>query len=158
PLVNSPLRFRPYLRPMVWGGRGLAEHLGKTLPTAQAYGEAWEVSDHASHHSVSSDGRSLRQLMLDESPALLGRPAATFPWLVKFSAAGDWLWVQVHPDAHAVTRLWPGEGGKTETWFVLAARPGSRAYAGLKTGVDEKVLRRALAEGTVADCLHGFEP
>ena len=50
--MNSPLRFRPYLRPMVWGGRRLAEVLGKALPTPEPYGEAWEISDHASHHSV----------------------------------------------------------------------------------------------------------
>src|SRR5262249_18601751 len=130
---------------MVWGGRGLADVLGKSLPTAAAYGEAWEVSDHASHRSVSSDGRTLRQLMLDEPAALVGEKAATFPWLVKFIDACDWLSVQVHPDDRAVTHLWPGEGGKTETWFVLAAQPGSRAYAGLKAGVDEQVMRKALA-------------
>lgn len=155
--MNSPLRFRPYLRPMVWGGRGLADHLGKALPTTETYGEAWEISDHASHHSVSGDGRTLRQVMLEPLP-LLGRHATTFPWLVKFIDAHDWLSVQVHPDDVAVTQLWPGEGGKTEIWFVMAAKPGSRAYAGLKGGVDEKVMRQALAEGTVADCLHSFEP
>jgi mannose-6-phosphate isomerase len=143
---------------MVWGGRGLADALGKALPTDAAYGESWEVSDHPSHRSVTADGRGLRQMMLDEADALVGERAQTFPWLVKFIDACDWLSVQVHPDDRAVAKLWPGEGGKTETWFVLAARPGSRAYAGLKAGVDEKVMRRALAEGTAADCLHGFEP
>src|SRR5262249_1064936 len=52
----------------------------------------------------------------------------------------------------------PSEGGKTEAWFVLDARPGSRIYAGLRDGVDEPRLRHALADGTVADCLHSFEP
>ena len=88
-------------------------------------------------------------------------PAATrhaFPWLVKLLDACDWLSVQVHPDDDAVRRLWPGEGGKTEAWFVLDARPGSRIYAGLLPGVDEPALRAALAAGTVADCLHQFSP
>jgi mannose-6-phosphate isomerase len=157
--VNSPLRFRPYLRPMVWGGRGLADVLGVALPTNEAYGEAWLISDHASHHSASAgDGRTLRQLMSDDPLGLLGEGAAAFPWLVKLIDARDWLSVQVHPDDHSVTRLWPGEGGKTEAWFVLSARPGSRVYAGLKGGVDERALRRALGRGAVADCLHGFEP
>jgi mannose-6-phosphate isomerase len=92
---------------------------------------------------------------------LLGKSAskyATFPWLVKFLDAKDWLSVQVHPDDESVQRLWPGEGGKTEAWFVLDATPGSRIYAGLKAGVDEKLLRSALREGTVADCLHQFQP
>src|SRR6266567_2384074 len=49
--VDGPLHFESYLRPMVWGGRRLAEALGKHLPGDGPYGEAWEVSDHASHSS-----------------------------------------------------------------------------------------------------------
>ena len=90
--------------------------------------------------------------------SVLGTRCGRFPWLVKFLDAHDWLSVQVHPDDRAVARLWPGEGGKTEAWFVLEARPGSRVYAGLLPGVDERTLRSALATGRVADCLHGFEP
>jgi mannose-6-phosphate isomerase len=163
--MTTPLRFRPFLRPLVWGGRALAEALGKDLPGAGPYGESWEVSDHPSHHSVVADGpragQTLRRLMEQEAEALLG-PAAgrhgTFPWLVKLLDARDWLSVQVHPDDQAARRLWPGEGGKTEAWFVLRAEPASRIYAGLRPGVDEGRLRAALGAGTVADCLHQFRP
>jgi len=41
---------------MVWGGRRLGEVLGKQLPVAAACGESWEISDHASHHSLVADG------------------------------------------------------------------------------------------------------
>jgi mannose-6-phosphate isomerase len=95
------------------------------------------------------------------SAALLGRAAtcpARFPWLVKLLDAWDWLSVQVHPNDEHVVRLWPGEGGKTEAWFVLAAAPNSRIYAGLRPGVDVKELRNALDEGMVGDCLHQFSP
>lgn len=161
--MNSPLRFRPYLRPMVWGGRDLADLLGKALPTQEPYGEAWEISDHRSHRSAITSAEApaatLRELMETEGTALLGEAIeGAFPWLVKFLDARDWLSVQVHPDDEAVKQLWPGEGGKTEAWFVLAAQPGSRVYAGLKPGVDEQVLRQALAEGTAAECLHSFLP
>jgi mannose-6-phosphate isomerase len=163
--MNAPLRFHPYLRPMVWGGRRLGEVLGKPLPTADAYGESWEVSDHPAHRSVIAAGpragRTLRDLMEHERAALLG-PSATaydvFPWLVKLLDAWDWLSVQVHPDEEAVKRLWPGEGSKTEAWFVLDAAPGGKIYAGLLPGVGERELRAALAAGTVAECLHRFEP
>src|SRR4029077_18259694 len=103
----------------------LAEALGKSLPSAEPYGESWEVSDHPLHRSVVARGplagRSLRELMEKERPALLGPAAAkysTFPWLVKFLDCSDWLSVQVHPDDEKVGKLWPGEGGKTEAWFV----------------------------------------
>jgi mannose-6-phosphate isomerase len=170
--MNNPLRFHPYLRPMVWGGQSLRDVLGKPLPTPEPYGEAWEISDHASHQSVivagEEAGRSLRELMMRAPDALLGSPSSSispvqktresFPWLVKFLDACDWLSVQVHPDDETVAHLWPGEGGKTEAWFVLAAQPASRVYAGLLPGVDERHLRGALANGTVAECLHQFEP
>src|SRR5205814_420129 len=58
-VVNNPLRFVPHLRPMVWGGRRLEEVLGKPLPTQEPYGEAWEISDHGSHHSVVASGHDL---------------------------------------------------------------------------------------------------
>jgi mannose-6-phosphate isomerase len=163
--VNSPLRFEPYLRRMVWGGRRLGDLLGKSLPGDSAYGESWEISDHPSHASIVSHGpykgHTLRQLMERDPAALLGASAVhhrRFPWLVKLLDACDWLSVQVHPSDANVTRLWPGEGGKTEAWFVLAAEPNSRIYAGLLPGVEEKDLRSALQRGTVAECLHQFSP
>ena len=163
--MNAPLRFHPFLRPMVWGGRRLGEALGKPLPTPEPYGESWEISDHPSHRSVIASGphtgRTLRDLMEHHRADLLGPSAASydvFPWLVKLLDAWDWLSVQVHPDEEAVKRLWPGEGSKTEAWFVLDAAPGSAIYAGLLPGVGERELRAALAAGTVAECLHCFEP
>jgi mannose-6-phosphate isomerase len=163
--MNIPLRFEPHLRPLVWGGRRLGEVLGKPLPAAAAYGESWEVSDHASHRSVVAHGprrgHTLRRLMEEERRALLG-PAAVehevFPWLVKLLDAADWLSVQVHPPEYHVGRLWPGENSKTEAWFILAAEPESRIYAGLLPGVDEAHLRAALAAGTAAGCLHQYQP
>jgi mannose-6-phosphate isomerase len=161
--LNAPLRFKPFIRPMVWGGRRLGEVLHKQLPGPGPYGESWEVSDHASHHSIlETDPRvTLRNVMQSERAALLGTAASSypvFPWLVKFLDANDWLSVQVHPDEDSVKRLWPGEGSKTEAWFILDADRDSCVYAGLLPGVDEKRLRSALADGTVADCLHRFHP
>jgi mannose-6-phosphate isomerase len=161
----TPLLFEPFLRPMVWGGRRLGTVLHRPLLDSQSYGESWEVSDHASHRSRVAQGRfhghTLRDLMEQRPRELLGSAAgvyATFPWLIKFLDCHDWLSVQVHPDEDAVRRLWPGEGSKTEAWFVLAADPGSRIYAGLREGVDERTVRQALAQGQVADCLHQFVP
>lgn len=160
-----PLRFESYLRPMVWGGRRLGEVLGKSLPGDGPYGEAWEISDHPSHASIVSDGpykgQTLRHLMEHDAAALLGASEARyprFPWLVKLLDANDWLSVQVHPNDEQAARLWPGESGKTEAWFILAAAPNSRIYAGLLPGVDEKSLRNALHNGTVGACLHSFAP
>ena len=77
--LDRPLRFLPYLRPMVWGGRRLATVLGKKLERDGPFGESWEVSDHATHRSVIATGpwagKTLHELMQDQRQALLG-PAA----------------------------------------------------------------------------------
>ena len=106
-------------------------------------------------------GQTLRDRMEMDRDALLGNAAASyqqFPWLIKFLDASDWLSVQVHPDEKAVRQLWPGEGSKTEAWFVLDAQPGSKIFAGLLPGMDERRLRAALESGSVAECLHSFAP
>jgi mannose-6-phosphate isomerase len=163
--ILQPLRFEPYYRSMIWGGRKLARFLGKNLPEPGPYGESWEVSDHPVHRSrlatASAFGITVRQLMERHPRELLG-PAvgkyAIFPWLIKILDAQDTLSVQVHPDDEAVKKLWPGEGAKTEAWYVLDAAPGSRIYAGLNPGVGARQLREALAAGAVAECLHSFTP
>ncbi len=162
--LQQPLRFVPFLRPMVWGGRRLGQ-LGKDLPSEDRFGEAWDISDHANHRSVVAEGphagETLRFLMENYREALLGKSAEkhlTFPWLFKFLDCEDWLSVQVHPDEEAVVRLLPGEGSKTECWFIFDAAPESRIYAGLMPGVGPDELRQALTDGNVTKCLHQFTP
>lgn len=163
--THQPLRFEPFLRTMIWGGRRIARYLGKNPPAGQPCGESWEVSDHPLHYSAlataSHFGVTLHQLMTDYRRDLVGPTAdrlQVFPWLIKLLDANDWLSVQVHPDEEAVKKLWPGESAKTECWYVLDAAPTSKIYAGLKPGVGEKELRDALKRGAVTECLHSFTP
>jgi mannose-6-phosphate isomerase len=81
-----------------------------------------------------------------------------FPLLLKFLDAREMLSVQVHPSDAYPDLLPSGETGKTEAWVVLEAGPGSRIYAGLKPGATADVLRRALANGTVAEHIACFTP
>jgi mannose-6-phosphate isomerase len=163
--VHQPLRFEPFLRPMIWGGRRFARFLGKNLPTPEPYGESWEVSDHPMHASrlatASGFGVSLSELMKEQRSELLGAAAGrftVFPWLFKLLDANDWLSVQVHPDEEAAQVLCPGELAKTEAWYVLDATAEARIYAGLKPGVGPQQLRDAVQSGTVTACLHSFAP
>lgn len=161
--ATGPLVFESSPRAMVWGGRALAERLDKRLPDQQAYGEAWEVSDHPRHASVSrcgpTRGRSLRSLMEHHATEIVGgKGAERFPWLLKWLDCHDWLSVQVHPDAEKVVTLWPGEGPKNEAWFIVETRPGAKVWSGLLPGVTARQLRETAAAGTIAECLHSFEP
>lgn len=168
--ILPPLRFKPWIREMVWGSHRLQTVLGRTLPSTAHFGESWELSDHPSLESQIasspwSDGfvfGTLRKLMAEMPESLLGKASPShhgrFPLLVKWLDAADWLSVQVHPDSTVVKNLLPNEGSKTEAWFILQASPESRIWAGLKSGVSEATLREAMTLGTSSDCLHCYKP
>jgi mannose-6-phosphate isomerase len=122
--------------------------------------EEWTVSDRPGDESVIANGplagRTLRRLMLEQREALLGgaAPAAgdRFPLLCKIIDARETLSVQVHPPPERAALL--GGEPKTEMWCVAAAAPGAELYVGLRRGISREAFERALAAGTVADCLH----
>jgi mannose-6-phosphate isomerase len=158
-----PLRFAPILRELIWGGRRLGTVLHKAIGAASDYAESWEISDYKDHVSVVSEGplsgTTLRELVSSRRRELLGPavgPREAFPLLVKFIDAAQDLSVQVHPDDEKGRRL-ANDSGKTETWVILAAEPGSLIYAGLKPGVDAAAFRRAIDAGAVEPLLHRFE-
>ncbi len=163
-ICNYPLRFRPLFRRYLWGGRRLEKLLGKSLDPGDDYAESWEIVDHGADQSVvcngSAAGLTLHQLVTDHAVDLLGEGAGftQFPLLFKLLDCSRTLSVQVHPNDQQAAQLDPPDLGKTEAWVVLAADPGSKIYAGLKSGVTPNDLRNALAEGTCDRCLHEFEP
>jgi mannose-6-phosphate isomerase len=159
-----PLRFTPILREYLWGGRRLGTELGKSIGIGDHYAESWEVVDHGNDQSIVAEGplagTALHTLVNERSSALFGRqhPRPQFPLLLKFLDCHQVLSVQVHPNNVQAAKLDPPDLGKTEAWVVLAADPGSKIYAGLKTGVDRHQLEQALANGTCEKLLHSFEP
>src|ERR1035438_6573845 len=160
-----PLRFEPIYQYRLWGGRRLANLLAAPLPGDGPIGEAWILSDRPDHPSQVANGplkgRTIGQLMEQCQEQIMGKLAGRFPrfpLLLKFLDAQEMLSVQVHPsDAHA-DLLPAGETGKTEAWVVLEAGGESRIYAGLKPGATADDLRRALANGTVAEYIACFTP
>jgi mannose-6-phosphate isomerase len=159
-----PLTFHPVFRSFLWGGRRLATHLGKQLPSLEPVAESWEVVDRGDVQSLVArgplEGASLAQVCRDHGPSLLGRhhPQARFPLLFKFLDAQLSLSVQVHPNDSQAARLQPPDSGKTEAWVVLDAPPRSMVYAGLKPGVDRAAFEQALLRGAAEHCLHTFQP
>jgi mannose-6-phosphate isomerase len=163
--ILYPLRFEPIYQYRLWGGRRLADVLTAPLPNDGPIGEAWALSDRDDHPSQVANGPlegwTIGQLLKQSPEQLLGKQAGRFrrfPLLLKFLDVHEMLSVQVHPsDAH--TELLPaGETGKTEAWVVLEAGSESRIYAGLKPATTADHLRRAIANGAVADLLVGFTP
>ena len=128
----------------IWGGRSLERVPGISLDIPGPVGETWELVDRTDHNSVVRGGphaaSALRDLMATDRAALLGEARATaedrFPVLIKYLSASKPLSVQVHPDDKTARKLRAGECGKTESWFILDAKPGSLVYLGLQPGVD----------------------
>lgn len=147
------LSFQPLHQERVWGGRALADWLGRTLPGSAPIGESWEVVDRPEAQSVVIDGprkgSTLRQLIERHAAEIMGpawAPGRVFPILVKWLDCRERLSLQVHPPASIAASL--GGEPKTENWFVAHAEPGAAVLAGLKPGVDAQRFRAALADGS----------
>ena len=147
----QPLKMRPVFKERVWGGRRLADLLGKPLPSGKPIGESWELADHPNGTSTVANGplagQSLRHVVEAHAADLFGKPAMSawrerLPLLVKIIDAAQDLSLQVHPDdaCAAANRL--NDIGKTECWVILAAEPGSRLITGVRPGVHRDEFRR----------------
>jgi mannose-6-phosphate isomerase len=159
-----PLRFEPILRRLIWGGRRLGTVLHKPIGDGSDYAESWEISDYKDQVSVVKEGdltgQTIRDLIGSRWKELLGSAlgrCAEFPLLVKFIDAHQALSVQVHPNDELGRRL-VNDNGKTETWVILDAEPGSVIYSGLNKGVGPDELAHAIRSGDVEHLLHRVEP
>jgi mannose-6-phosphate isomerase len=159
-----PLRFEPQYQYRLWGGRRLADLLAAPMPDGPI-GEAWILSDRDDHASKVADGplrgQTIGELMEHAQEQLMGtlvRRFDRFPLLLKFLDAQGMLSVQVHPGYGSAGALPAGEKAKTEAWVVLESGEESRIYAGLKPHTDTDILRKSLADGTLADHLVSITP
>lgn len=80
-----------------------------------------------------------------------GRPE--LPILIKLIDAKQDLSVQVHPDDDYAGK-YEGQWGKTEMWYVLAARKNAELVYGFNRDVSESQLREAVTEGTIGSLLN----
>ncbi len=160
-----PLKFKPLLRTMVWGGTRIARYKGVETDR-EHIGESWEVSDVPGHGSVvangSLKGRSLKDLVKQFKGRLVGehvyaRYGDVFPLLVKFIDARNDLSIQVHPDDAMALRRHGEPNGKTEMWYVVDAEPGACLYSGLKEAITPDDYERRIAEGTIVDVIARHE-
>ena len=171
---TGPLALEPILVPKPWGGHRL-ERLGKPLPDDQpagtTYGESWEVADLPEEAlSASTRGRtlvasgphrgeSLRQLVAEMGSELLGSasptPAGDFPLLVKLLDTAEHLSIQVHPHEEYVGRRrdW---SPKTESWYVLDAKPGAAIFKGFRPGVTMEAAWAAAGTSDLAELMQKF--
>ena len=159
--LGVPLRLDRICLEKIWGGRVLEQVPGIELCSAGPVGETWELVDRTDQNSLVRggpfDGRELRDLMATDREALLGATPANaegrFPILIKYLSALQPLSVQVHPDDRTARQLSAGDCGKTESWYILAAQPGSLVYLGLQDGVDPATFAKLATGPGIVDLL-----
>lgn len=143
------LVFNPIYQERVWGGRGLAAQLGRSLPADAIIGESWEIVDRPEANSIvamgHASGSSLAELRHSHCAELLGPnwdPRRPFPILVKWLDCQERLSLQVHPPTEIAASL--GGEPKTENWYVVESTPEAAVLAGLKGGVTRAQFESAL--------------
>lgn len=160
----DPITFTPLYMQRVWGGRELERVYGRELPDPHyPYGEAWEIVDREKEQSIVESGpfagKSLHELWTHHREEIFGSGYSQhprFPILIKILDARDDLSIQVHPPVALAASL-KGEP-KTEMWFIADCNKGAKLYVGLKNGVTRENFEKAIADGTVADCVHAVSP
>ena len=156
-----PLKFRPILKTVVWGGEKIAPF--KHIDTDQHnIGESWELSGVKGNESVVADGpwagRTVAELVREYKGELVGRhvydnTGDEFPLLIKFIDARDDLSIQVHPDDDLAAVRHDGSKGKTEMWYIVGAEPGAHLLAGMTEEITPEDYERKVADGTITDVL-----
>ncbi len=159
-----PLQFKPVLKQTIWGGRLLGDRLGKPIGPESNYAESWEVVDHGTDQSIVTNGplagETLANVIATHPQWLLGRDQRemAFPLLLKYLDCNRVLSVQVHPSDQYGLQMEKPDLGKTEAWYIVAAKPDSLIYSGLRDGVDQSMLREAIEAGKTEQVLHAFHP
>ena len=160
----EPITFKPLYMQRVWGGRELERVYGRALPHPHLpFGESWEIVDRENEQSVVDHGplvgKTLHELWTNQRGEIFGagyEDHTRFPILIKVLDAREDLSIQVHPPAGRAAEL--GGEPKTEMWFIAGCDPGAKLHVGLKRGVTLTDFEQAIADGTVADCVHAIQP
>ena len=158
-----PLLFKPVLKDYIWGGRNLADKLGRPLPDG-TIAESWEIAGHDDGTTTVENGRFAGQLLTEVHQELgldlIGSNNAwaqereKFPLLIKILDANRALSVQVHPEDEYALANEGNELGKTEMWVVLDAKPGASVILGVTQGTTPKAFRQAISDGKLEPFLH----
>ena len=156
-----PLKFRPILKSLVWGGEKIAPFKGISTDLHNI-GESWELSGVKGDESVVSNGplagKTITELISEYREQIVGsdcyaKSGTEFPLLIKFIDARQDLSIQVHPDDRLAAERHPGKHGKTEMWYVVSTGEGAHLMSGLSKKITPEEYAARVADHTITDVL-----
>lgn len=161
-----PIRFTPILQPTIWGGKEIALRKGLDATTYHNIGESWEICGLQTASTLVAEGehqgKTLTDLIRQYGVALLGkknyqRYGDTFPLLIKFIDSATDLSIQVHPN-DAMAQATEGKPfGKSEMWYVVAAKEGAKIINGFSEDI-APVEQLCLLDGNgIMERLNAFD-
>lgn len=161
----SPKNFTS-LKRTPWAGSSLARGIKKNQAETpeQRIGESWELScdpELPSRLTKVPEATLADLIACRTSECLSGSLVATgrtsCDILVKLINAASPLSLQIHP-ADDNKFLKPSEGGKPESWLVLAAEPGAGIYLGFSKDLSVGEIRDLIESGGFNQDLLQFVP
>ena len=159
---NIPFLLKPAAKDYLWGGSRLNDEFNKGIDV-YPLAETWECSTHPDGQSLVASGSDIGKTLgdvLQKHPEYLGshplqvmKGTTELPVLIKLIDAEQDMSVQVHPDdAYALEN--ENCLGKTEMWYVLAAREGASIVYGFNQDMDRGRVQNVLAGGTINNYLN----
>lgn len=156
-----PLKFKPILKNVIWGGTRLRDTLGKNCQS-DTCGESWEISAVQDNISVVTNGflsgNNLQEIIEVYMGELVGdhifdKFGVEFPLLIKFIDANDLLSIQVHPDDD-LARERHNAYGKTEMWYIIDAEENAELISGFKQAISKEIYLKHFYNKTLPDILN----
>lgn len=156
-----PLKFKPILKKIHWGGTRLA-YKSKLTQQSGPIGESWEISGIQDNISIVTEGiladNTLEELTEVYMGDLVGdkvyeKFGIEFPLLIKFIDAHDCLPLQVHPDDTTAKERHRAYG-KTKLWYIADAEPQTEITAGFKKNCEQTEFLQHLTHHTLSEILY----
>jgi mannose-6-phosphate isomerase len=157
-----PLKFKPILKEIVWGGSRMRTILNKNVAADKHIGESWELSGVKGNLSVVNNGylkgNNIEELIEIYMGELVGGKVyeqfgVEFPLLIKFIDANEPLSVQVHPDDATAAQRHHAYG-KTEMWHVVDAEPNAELIVGFRREANLTEMLEHIESNTLKDMLN----
>ena len=157
-----PLKFKPILKPTIWGGKKLGALLNKPIGNLETCGESWEISGVEDNISVVQEGalkgEKLTEIIQHYKGALIGNKVFDkfgnqFPLLIKFIDAKQDLSIQVHPN-DALAKKRHNSFGKTEMWYVVDAEEDATLISGFNKATSRNEYLDLFNSGRLTELLN----